>query len=244
MKDHGPDVLCLQETKAMDSVFPQENFKELGYNHLYFSGIKSYNGVAILSKFPLEESQTHHHCGKKDARHVSARVKGPFELDLHCLYVPAGGDIPDRAQNEKFGHKLDFVDELRDQLSTTTQERSRILVGDFNIAPFEHDVWSHKQLKDVVSHTGIEIEKLTQFLEGGDYIDTARHFIPESEKSYSWWSYRARDWAASNRGRRLDHIWVSADLKDKLISYESLSEARGWQPKPSDHVPIMTTFKA
>lgn len=243
LRDVAPDVLCLQETKTINEHFPEQNFIDLGYKHLFYQGMKGYNGVAILSKFPFESPQIHNHCGKSDSRHISIRLKEPFESDLHCLYIPAGGDVPNPEENAKFAHKLAFVDELADQLSVQSQERPRLLLGDFNIAPYEHDVWSHRQLKDVVSHTEIEIEKLTRFQEKGAFIDAARCFVPMNEKSYSWWSYRARDWEKSNRGRRLDHIWVSSDLKDKLINYNTLKAARGWQPKPSDHVPIMLEIK-
>ena len=89
------------------------------------------------------------------------------------------------------------------------------MVGDLNIAPLEHDVWSHKQLLDVVSHTPPETEGLNAWLNTG-FIDAVRHFVPENEKLYTWWSYRNRDWRVANRGRRLDHIWVTPDLKTRL----------------------------
>ena len=112
--------------------------------------MKSYNGVAILSKIPFTKKDIHHRVGKEDCRHIAVSVKN---FDLHNLYIPAGGDIPDVEQNDKFGHKLDFVDDcaawFKDQY---TPHDNVIAVGDFNIAPLEHDVWSHKQLLDVVSH--------------------------------------------------------------------------------------------
>ena len=115
---------------------------------------------------------------------------------------------------------------------------SHILVGDLNIAPFEHDVWSHKQLLKVVSHTPIEVEKMMKIYATRGWVDVARHFVPYDQKCYSWWSYRNKDWEKSNRGRRLDHIWVTPDLKDKLVSHHVLQLARNWE-KPSDHVPVM-----
>ena len=117
-----------------------------------------------------------------------------------------------------------------------------IAVGDFNIAPLEHDVWSHKQLLNVVSHTPIEVEKLGKMQDALKWIDTAREFVSHDEKLYSWWSYRARDWEASNRGRRLDHIWATPALKPYLKGHDIVREARGWE-KPSDHIPIITEFK-
>ena len=118
---------------------------------------------------------------------------------------------------------------------TTAQ---RILVGDLNIAPYEHDVWSHKQLLNVVSHTPQEVALLEKVRKSHNWIDVARAFVPFEEKLYSWWSYRARDWDVSNRGRRLDHIWVTPVLESKVNSYKILREARGWE-RPSDHVPVM-----
>ncbi len=234
-----PDIICLQETKTPDEHFPVEPFINAGYKHIHFTGMKSYNGVAILSKHPFEETHIHNRVGKEDCRHISVRCEG---FDLHNIYIPAGGDEPDREINEKFGHKLDFVDEMRDFFKQKyTKSDKAIVVGDFNIAPHEHDVWSHKQLLKVVSHTPIEVEKLAAMQASLGWIDTAREFIPSEEKSYSWWSYRNRDWAKSNRGRRLDHIWVTPPLKDKLKSYDVLSHARSWE-KPSDHAPVILEF--
>ncbi|MBP9694733.1 MAG: exodeoxyribonuclease III [Alphaproteobacteria bacterium] len=241
-QDHQPDVICLQETKTVNDLFPLAAFRELGFHYAYFEGMKSYNGVAILSKIPFDNPQLYNHCGKTDCRHISVQLLKPFPIELHCLYIPAGGDIPDPALNEKFAHKLSFLDELTKDLSPQSSEKKMILTGDFNIAPLEHDVWSHKQLKNVVSHTEIEIERLNAFMNRGSFIDSARHFIPAHQKAYSWWSYRTPDWDAPDRGRRLDHIWVSPHLKENLRAYDSIREARGWEPKPSDHVPVSLTL--
>ncbi len=230
------DVICLQETKTPDEFFPHNVFDAAGFKHRHINGMKSYNGVAILSRVPFTNTGTHSRVGREDCRHIA--VSFP-ELELHNLYIPAGGDIPDRDQNEKFGHKLDFVDELAGYFKKSYQPTQPVMVvGDFNIAPFEHDVWSHKQLLDVVSHTPIEVEKLTSFRNSLEWNDVARQFIPQSDKSYTWWSYRNRDWKESNRGRRLDHIWVTQPLTPALKSYTTLPEARDWE-KTSDHVPVM-----
>jgi exodeoxyribonuclease-3 len=234
------DVICLQETKTPDEFFPHNAFDTAGFKYRHINGMKSYNGVAILSRLPFTGTGIHSRVGREDCRHIA--VSFP-KFELHNLYIPAGGDIPDRNQNEKFGHKLDFVDELTQYFSSSSKSSSPLMVvGDFNIAPFEHDVWSHKQLLDVVSHTPIEVEKLTAFRQSLDWVDVARHFIPESEKHYTWWSYRNRDWKVSNRGRRLDHIWVTPPLCPALTSYTTLPEARDWE-KTSDHVPVMVELK-
>lgn len=234
--ESAPDIICLQETKTPDEHFPAEPFINSGYKYIHFTGMKSYNGVAILSKHPFEGTHIYNRAGKNDCRHIAVKCAG---FDLHNIYIPAGGDEPDRIINEKFGHKLDFVDEMNAFFTQNYTKTDPVIVtGDFNIAPQEHDVWSHKQLLKVVSHTPIEVEKLGEMQKSLDWIDTARHFIPAEEKAYSWWSYRNRDWKKSNRGRRLDHIWVTPPLKEKLKNYDSLSHARDWT-KPSDHAPIL-----
>jgi len=164
---------------------------------------------------------------------------GPVEL--HNFYVPPGGDIPDREANPKFGHKLDFVAEATRWFAGRGARRA-VLVGDLNIAPLEHDVWSHKQLLDVVSHTPIEVEGLLGWQKAAGWHDALRHFVPEDQKLYTWWSYRARDWRAADRGRRLDHVWVSDDLAGKLSRHHVLKDARDW-PQASDHVPVLVELQ-
>ncbi|WP_297367491.1 exodeoxyribonuclease III [Acidocella sp.] len=237
----APDIICLQETKVPDELFPEHLAEQLGMPHLLKRGQKSYNGVAILSRLPLTLAEdTPDWCHKSDCRHLCAHVALPGgPLTLHNFYVPAGGDIPDRTQNEKFAHKLDFLAEVTAHFATRPPARA-VLVGDLNIAPLEHDVWSHKQLLDVVSHTPLEVEALNTWQHTG-WVDAVRHFVPHHQKLYSWWSYRNRDWAASDRGRRLDHIWVTPDLVPALQAHHILRPARAW-PQPSDHVPVSVTL--
>ncbi len=234
-----PDVICLQETKTPDEFFPHDVFEKAGFTHRHINGMKGYNGVAILSKIPFSDPKILNRVGKTDCRHIAVTFPN---FELHNLYIPAGGDVPDRNENEKFGHKLDFVDELARFFSDDyTSQDSLMAVGDFNIAPYEHDVWSHKQLLDVVSHTPIEVDGLNRFYGGLNWVDTARHFIPKTDKHYTWWSYRNRDWKASNRGRRLDHIWVTQPLQNRLMDYKTLPIARDWD-KTSDHIPVMISL--
>jgi exodeoxyribonuclease III len=120
-------------------------------------------------------------------------------------------------------------------------ESGSILVGDLNIAPLEADVWSHKQLLNVVSHTPVETEGLESMRTGGGWSDLMRLHTPPPERVYTWWSYRARDWEASDRGRRLDHIWSSPNLEPMLKEVTVLKAARGWD-RPSDHVPVIARF--
>jgi exodeoxyribonuclease-3 len=241
MRELEPDIVCLQETKCPDEAFPGKVFFEEGYEHQHFHGMKSYNGVAILSKIPFVAKDIHHRCGREDCRHIAARFK---QFELHNIYIPAGGDIPDPEANDKFAHKLDFIDELaawfKDRYSA---DQKLIAVGDFNIAPLENDVWSHKQLLNVVSHTPIEVEKLGRFYGSLDWQDAVRRFVPDDEKCYTWWSYRNRDWKVSNRGRRLDHIWTTKPLASKLKKHHIHQIARDFE-KPSDHVPVMIEIAA
>ncbi|MEC7208790.1 MAG: exodeoxyribonuclease III [Pseudomonadota bacterium] len=231
------DVLCLQETKTQDEHFPHAAIAEAGWPHIAIRGEKSYNGVAILSRLPLEDISHMNWTGRTDTRHISASVGG---LTIHNFYIPAGGDEPDRDKNPKFGHKLDFLAEMTDYF-TGQQPRNAVLVGDLNIAPLAADVWSTRQLKNVVSHTDIERKALLALIEEGGWTDAVRANFGPDEVLYSWWSYRARDWAASDRGRRLDHIWVSADIADKVKTVTIDRAARG-ADKPSDHVPVSATF--
>ncbi len=236
-----PDVLCLQEIKCREPEFPTEAFHALGYVHQAVHGQKGYHGVATLSRFPLTIVERRRFCEIDDARHVSVDVAFPDHmLRVHNFYVPAGGDEPDIAINPKFGHKLKFVEEMR-LIAADGALHPSILVGDLNIAPLEHDVWSHKQLLKVVSHTPIETTNFEAMRTSGKWIDLMRVFTPEPEKIYTWWSYRSADWTVANKGRRLDHIWATEGLDAKLKSIEILREARGWE-RTSDHVPVMAVF--
>lgn len=237
LEEQAPDVLCLQETKTEDQHFPAAALAEAGYGHQAIRGMKSYNGVAVLSRLPFEESDSRDWCGRSDCRHQAVRFESG--LELHNFYVPAGGDEPDPAVNDKFAHKLDFLAEMSDWFaSARTGNDPMVLVGDLNIAPLETDVWSHKQLLKVVSHTPVEVEALGKFQAGLGWVDAVRHFVPETEKLYSWWSYRSRDWEKADKGRRLDHVWVTEPLKAKLTGATIHKAMRGGE-KPSDHAPVV-----
>ena len=243
LAEQKPDVLCLQETKCRDDQFPEKAFRQVGYEHLAISGQAGYHGVAIASRVPLSKISVRHFSGKDDCRHISATLPGG--IDVHNFYVPAGGDEPDPDTNEKFAHKLAFLTEMRDWFSEMGGPRKkRVLVGDLNVAPHENDVWSHKQLLKVVSHTPIEVDHLNAVLKAGGWIDVAREQTDPAQKLYSWWSYRAKDWRASNRGRRLDHIWVTPALKKSALAGDLLihEDARDWE-KPSDHAPVTLTLE-
>ena len=237
LREEAPDILCLQECKSPVEKMPLEGFAALGWRHAVARGQKGYNGVAILSRVPIEDAGHIDWCGKGDARHVAARLG--CGTVIHNLYIPAGGDIPDPEANDKFAHKLQFLAELR-QWGADSRPARAILVGDLNIAPRADDVWDHKALLKVVSHTPVEVAALEAAQEAGGWVDVTRAHIPEG-RLYSWWSYRARDWDAADKGRRLDHIWSTPDLAAGASASRILRPVRGWE-QPSDHAPVLASF--
>ena len=237
MRDETPDVLCLQECKSPVDKIPLEKFASLGYVHMVARGQKGYNGVAIFSKLPMVEAGAEDFASLGHARHIAGRLENG--VTIHNFYVPAGGDVADREVNEKFGQKMDYLTEMRDAFSADKPTKS-ILVGDLNIAPLEDDVWDHKKLLKVVSHTPVEVAALAEVQAAGDWVDVTRADIPEG-KLYSWWSYRAKDWDEANKGRRLDHIWATSDIAASAHSSRVVRHVRGWE-KPSDHAPVFATF--
>jgi exodeoxyribonuclease-3 len=231
--------LCLQETKVRDCDFPEGMFRRLGYNHIIICGQQMHHGVAIASRVPIREDARFDWQANGEARHVGVELLGAGQgLVLENVYIPAGGDIPDREQNAKFGQKLDFLDRMTrwaDKL-----DRPTLIVGDFNIAPLECDVYDHKALLKVVSHTPIEIEALTRFADAHGWVDLGRKHLPAPERNWTWWSYRTY-WQEKDRGRRLDHMWASPELAAQSRSHRFVEETRRWE-QPSDHVPLITEF--
>jgi len=237
LEEEGPDVLCLQECKSPVDKIPREGFAALGYTHMVAEGQKGYNGVAILSRLPMKAKGSQDYAGLGHARHVSAELENGVTIEN--FYVPAGGDVPDRETNEKFGQKLDYLTEMRDAFRASPPKKS-ILVGDLNIAPREDDVWNHKQLLKVVSHTPIEVEHLAETQDAGKWVDITRQDIPEGQL-FSWWSYRSPNWDDADKGRRLDHVWATPDIAGAAHSSRVLRHVRGWE-KPSDHAPVFASF--
>ena len=234
LAEETPDILCLQETKAHNDVFPAAMFQKLGYVHQQLNGQRMHHGVAILSKVPLRDAGWHDWQDNGEARHVGARLDCGIRLEN--VYVPAGGDIPDRTLNPKFGQKLDFLERMTrwsEKLSEPT-----LIVGDFNVAPLECDVWSHKALLDVVSHTPVEVETLGRLQAAHDWVDLGRKFVPAPERCFTWWSYRSPDFTKNDRGRRLDHMWASPSLAAQATAHQVHEPCRSWE-RPSDHVPLV-----
>lgn len=239
----APDVLCLQEIKCQTAEFPSKVFSDAGYGYVHALGQSGgHHGVAMISKHPIEPVEALPLCREGHARVQAARIEG---FEIHNIYLPAGGDVPDPEANDKFAHKLHFLEEMANQYSTLDDAKTpRVLVGDLNVAPHENDVWSHKQLLKIVSHTPAETEALEKARQQGGFVDIARELHDDDQKLYTWWSYRAKDWAASNRGRRLDHVWAN-DPAMGLVDLPSYTIHLPWRGgwKPSDHAPVSTVFK-
>nr|WP_310474471.1 exodeoxyribonuclease III [Sandarakinorhabdus sp.] len=237
LRDHQPDVLCLQETKVANDVFPHALFEQLGYTHRILNGQRMHHGVATIARVPLDGAWRYDWQDNGEARHIGVRLPGGVLLEN--VYVPAGGDVPDREVNPKFGQKMDFIERMT-RWSEGLKEPA-VIVGDFNVAPLECDVWNHKALLDVVSHTPMEVDALNGLQQSHDWVDLGRHFNPAPEKFFTWWSYRNIDWRLSDRGRRLDHIWASPSVAKQATGFEAIRDARDWG-KPSDHIPQIVTL--
>lgn len=237
--EQAPDVLCLQEIKCREGEFPKAAFIEAGLPHLKISGQKGWHGVAIASRLPIEDAPALDVCREGHARCVGARVAG---IEIQNFYIPAGGDIADRSENRKFDHKLDFYERLTAEMSRRDPADPLVLAGDLNVAPGEYDVWNHKFMSRVVSHTPIEVEAMGALKASLGFIDLAREVVPEPIKLASWWSYRALDFRLSARGLRLDHIWISPGLREAAWRLGAPAcriheDVRAW-PRPSDHAPV------
>ena len=223
-----PDVVCLQETKCREGEFPTQAFVDMGLPHIRIAGQKGWHGVAIASRLPIAPAPDLDLCREGHARCASGLI--------------AGGDTPDRALNPKFDHKLDFYERLTRAMATRDPKAPMLIAGDLNIAPGEHDVWNHRHMSKIVSHTPIEVETFGRLLASLDLTDLVRAAVPEPQKLFSWWSYRAHDFRISNRGLRLDHLLASPGLtaaakRDGAVAARVHDHVREWE-RPSDHVPV------
>lgn len=237
--EQAPDVLCLQEIKCREAEFPSQVFADAGLPHMKISGQKGWHGVAIASRLPIDDAPSLDLCREGHARCVSANVAG---VEIQNFYVPAGGDVPDADLNPKFAHKLDFFARLTAQMKRRDPAAPLIVTGDLNVAPGENDVWNHRHMSKIVSHTPVEVAAMADLKAALGFIDLAREAVPEPVKLYSWWSYRAADFRLSGRGLRLDHIWISPGLKDAAFRTGAAAarvheDVRAWE-RPSDHAPV------
>jgi exodeoxyribonuclease-3 len=237
--EQAADVICLQEIKCREAEFPTAAFADAGFPHLRIAGQKGWHGVAIASRLPIEDAPALSICREGHARVVGAIVQG---IEIQNFYIPAGGDTPDRVANPKFDHKLDFYEKLTAEMAARDPKAPLVIAGDLNVAPGENDVWNHKFMLKVVSHTPPETAAMAALKDSLGFIDLAREAIPEPEKLFSWWSYRAADFRASNRGLRLDHIWITPGLRAAAFHTGAAlarvhDTTREWD-RPSDHAPI------
>lgn len=229
--DHLPDIILLQETKCMDEAFPREFVFDLGYNSYTF-GQKSYNGVAILSKTPVEDISTEFVAQNSDARYIEGRVPFAGEMiTVASVYVPNGFE----PKSDKFQYKMKFFKALEEKFENAiaTQEKY-IIGGDLNVAPEANDVYDAKYLDGKIGFHIAERAWFRRFQNLG-MVDAYRVFNGDSCE-FSWWDYRTRGFD-TGKGMRIDHILTTPNMLNNVTSAGIYSEYRGLE-KPSDHTPI------
>lgn len=235
LRQDGPDVVCLQETKMTDDLFPGALLAEMGYQAV-FVGQKTYNGVAILSRLPLTDVALAlpEAPGEDEKRFIAATVQGVRVINV---YVPNGQAV----DSPKFPYKLAWLERLRAFLATTyTLEDALVLCGDFNVAPEPRDVYDAAKVEGEILFHPEERAAFARFL-GWGLLDALRlHY--EEGGLYSWWDYRAAAFRR-NLGFRIDHILVTPPLASRCTAVTLLRDLRKL-PKPSDHIPVVATFEA
>jgi exodeoxyribonuclease-3 len=234
LKKDGPEVVCLQETKATDDVFPVEALTDVGYQAV-FTGQKTYNGVAILSRLPLAEVMTSlpEAPGEDEKRFIAAAVQGVRVINV---YVPNGQEVT----SPKFDYKLAWLECLRTFLATTyTSEDALVLCGDLNIAPEARDVYDAAKLEGKILFHPKERAAFARLLDWGFHDALRLHY--EEGGLYSWWDYRAAAFRR-NLGLRIDHILVTPPLATRCTEVTLERELRRL-PKPSDHIPVVVTLR-
>jgi exodeoxyribonuclease III len=234
LRDAAPDIVLLQELKCVDEQFPALEIEEMGYNCAVY-GEKTYNGVAILSKFPLEdvsrgltgeETDTH-------SRYIEALAHTPLGvLRVASVYVPNGQEVG----SDKFAYKLRFLDRLYARLKVILEYEEVVVIGgDYNVAPEAIDVYDPKRLSETVCFHSEERKRLRKILHLG-YLDAFRMKHP-TEHGFSWWDYRGGSFEAG-QGLRIDHLLISPQAADKLVSCEVHAHTRAAE-KASDHAPVV-----
>lgn len=230
----GADVLCLQETKCVDEKFPFEEIAAAGYKTA-FTGEKSYNGVAILSKHDLRDVQKNFHDDALDApkRLIAATVKG---IRIVNTYIPNGTEL----WTDKFTFKLDWLQRLRKMFDETCDRSGDVLFcGDFNVAPEEPDVWNVRAWEGKLHFSKPERAAIHHVKQWG-FVDVFRQMNGDA-REFSWWNYREGAFQR-NHGLRIDHIWTSRSLAEKCVACLIDKEPRGWE-RPSDHTPVVAEFE-
>ncbi len=232
--DASPDIILLQETKVTDDQFPTMELEEKGYN-LAFAGQKTFNGVAILSKFPIEDIITQLPGDEADdhKRYIEAVIstdKGVVRVA--SVYVP-NGQAPD---SDKFHYKMKFFDRLYAHTQTLLKhDEPLVMGGDYNVAPLPIDVLHPKEMDGQICYHPHERAKLRAYAYLG-LTDAYRMFHPNKEHAFSWWDYRAGAYE-KNDGYRIDHLMLSGEAADRCIASDIDTTPRSWD-KPSDHTPV------
>jgi len=234
LRESSVDVVCLQETKVKDDEFPMEEFKEMGY-HVAVKGQKTYNGVCTLSRCPFDGIKTDFdEIEQGHKRILQVSVGG---ITIINAYFPQG-KIP---ESEYFYYKLDFMGNLRAYLDGNFDSSGDdvILLGDFNVAPDEIDVYDAEALRNTIGFHEDEREALSYLKEWG-FVDLFRAKNEDSGE-FTWWDYRNASFRR-NMGMRVDHVWASGNMAERCTSCRIDRNMRK-MPRPSDHVPVIATFE-
>jgi exodeoxyribonuclease-3 len=234
LKTTNTDVLCLQETKCVDEKFPLEEINNAGF-YAAFMGQKSYNGVAILSRYELKDVQYNLAGDNADApkRLIAATVEN---IRIVNTYIPNGTEL----WTDKFTFKLDWLQRLRKFFDANCDVNSDVLLcGDFNVAPDERDVWNAAFWEGKLHFSKPERAALDYVKKWG-FTDVFRQTNGD-ERGFSWWNYREGAFY-KNQGLRIDHIWTSKSLADRCVSCWIDKTPRAWE-RPSDHTPVLAEFE-
>ncbi len=234
LREEDLDVLCLQETKIADDIFPRQDFIDAGYAHLNIVGQKAHHGVAIVSRVPFLAADRRIFAGLDDKRHAQVTLESG--LDIHCFYVPSGGDKPDRATNAKFDHKMRFLAEMANLAHT--QAQASVWVGDLNVAYQECDTWNHKKNRRLVGHSDGERAAMAAVIAAGNFHDVPREAAGQEARLFTWWGYRYKLSVAKDYGWRLDHVLATPEAAKQVVTCQALKRTR-LVDSPSDHIPLV-----
>ncbi|MCC9622782.1 exodeoxyribonuclease III [Thalassospira sp. MA62] len=232
LRDATPDVVLLQETKTVDDGFPAMEIEDLGYN-IALHGQKTYNGVAILSKYQIEDVERGLPGNPDDeqARYIEGTILSPNPVRVASIYVPMGTAVG----SEKFDYKLNFLDRLIDRFEKIKASGdAAVMGGDYNIAPDDDDVYDPSKLHETVLCSTTERKRLRTMLNMG-FTDAFRTFNAQGHQ-YSWWDYRAGAWNKDN-GLRIDHLLLTPAATDRLSASGIDRDPRA-KEKASDHTPV------
>lgn len=232
--DAQPDVLCVQETKTIDENFPEIVLNEAGYETV-FDGQKSYNGVAILSKFPIANVQKNlpDDTDESQKRMIAATVNG---VRIVNTYIPNGSEL----WSDKFNFKLDWLMRLRRYFDETCDANDKVLLcGDFNVAHHEPDVWNAHAYTGKLHFSKPERAAIEYVRQWG--LEDVFRRLNGDVKEFSWWDYRAGAWQ-KNHGLRIDHIWTTPSLAETAKSC-IIDKTPRYLDLPSDHAPVVAEFE-